>query len=152
MGTPFFSGGLRFQCQKCSACCRFDPGIVSLSENDLNRLVAWAGIPRSVFLERYCRWVSVVSPSGKTETRLCLQEKPDYDCILWDNGCTAYEARPLQCRSFPFWESVLQNESSWNSMAAECPGINCGNLHCGEEISGWLEKRKNEPFITRADG
>ena len=33
---------------------------------------------------------------------LCLKEKPNFDCILWKDGCEAYEGRPVQCRTYPF--------------------------------------------------
>lgn len=141
--------GLRFECRRCSACCRYDPGTVSLSENDLLRLMDWSGLGRDAFIEKYCRWVEMPSGNGFPVERLCLREKPGYDCILWDNGCTAYEARPLQCSSFPFWEYLVEDGDLWNSQAAGCPGMNRGKLHSPEEIRGWLEKRKREPFIEK---
>ena len=34
----FYSDGLRFECTRCSRCCRHTPGYVFLSENDVERL------------------------------------------------------------------------------------------------------------------
>ncbi len=80
--------------------------------------------------------------------RLSLREQDNYDCILWgENGCTAYEARPLQCRSYPFWDPHLDSEGSWNALASECPGVNQGTLHSEEEIQEWLLLRRKERFV-----
>lgn len=145
----FYANGLRFGCVRCSACCRFDPGTVSLSENDVQRLLEWSKLGRDAFVEAYCRWVPWPLPDGTPAERLCLKEKANYDCIFWDGGCTAYEARPLQCSSYPFWEGVLRDEDCWNAHAADCPGMNGGPLHSLAEIDAWLEKRRGEPFVTK---
>lgn len=141
--------GLRFECRRCSACCRYDPGTVSLSENDLSKLIVWSGLERDDFIEKYCRWVEISRCGDVAEERLCLKEKPGYDCILWDKGCTAYDARPLQCSSFPFWDYLVKDERLWENQAGECPGINQGQIHSHEEILSWLKKREQEPFIAR---
>lgn len=141
----FYKDGLRFECKRCSACCRHDPGFVYLSENDLERLTAWSALGRDEFIGKYCRWVS----RGSNEEYLCLLEKPGYDCILWDNGCIAYDARPLQCSSYPFWSSLLRDEDWWEANARDCPGINSGRLYTAEEIERHLERRRREPYVRR---
>lgn len=141
----FYTGGLRFECRRCSACCRHDPGFVYLSERDLERLLAWSGLVRDVFIATYCRWVF----RGSDEEYLCLLEKPGYDCILWDNGCIAYDARPLQCSTYPFWPSLLRDRDWWEANARDCPGIDTGRLYTAEEIDYRLEQRRQEPYIRR---
>ena len=40
-----------------------------------------------------------------------LVEKADnHDCIFYDRqrGCTVYEDRPRQCRTWPFWRPLLK--------------------------------------------
>lgn len=98
MDKQFWKSGLNFSCTRCSACCRFDPGFVFLSEHDLSRLLEWATMPKDEFIKVYCRWV----PKDDGFEYLSLKEKPNYDCILWDDGCKAYTARPRQCSDFPF--------------------------------------------------
>ena len=44
-------------------------------------------------------------------------------CVFFDfekKGCKIYEARPTQCRTFPFWEYFKNNQEE---LEAECPGI-----------------------------
>ena len=145
MCEPFYKDGLRFSCQRCSSCCRFDPGIVNLSEQDLTKLLAWSALDRDRFIEAYCRWI----PKGDGNEYLCLQEKSNFDCILWDNGCIAYENRPYQCSSYPFWTSLLTDEDWWEANAQDCPGVNKGDLHDRAEIEAHLTRRRSEPYIRR---
>lgn len=145
MDKPFWSEGLHFSCQRCSGCCRHEPGVVRLSEADLERLLRWADRSREDFIASYCRWVD----RGDGTENLCLREKKNYDCILWDQSCIAYESRPFQCSSYPFWNSLLQDEDWWAANAADCPGVNRGALHGPEEIEALLERRRREPYIVR---
>ena len=143
MQEPFYSDGLRFGCTRCSKCCRHTPGYVFLSEADIGPLLRALTVSRQVFLQKYCRRVRF----GPVQ-RLSLKEKPNVDCILWEaGGCSVYKARPLQCRSFPFWSSCLVSVQEWQFRGRQCPGIGTGPLHNREEIEDWLAQRIKEPFI-----
>ncbi len=65
-----------------------------------------------------------------------LTEKPNYDCIFLEipGRCQVYAVRPRQCRTWPFWRSVLRDQESWDASARNCPGMNAGRLHTVEEI------------------
>ena len=144
MEEPFYKDGLHFECQRCSGCCRFDSGYVFLSHQDLDRLASNLSLTQDEFLEKYCVKVDMGG-----YFRISLIEKPNYDCIFWrDGGCAVYEARPLQCRSYPFWEHQLESKEAWENVAKSCPGINKGALHSRQEIEEWLAKRKMEKLIT----
>jgi len=140
---PFYDGGLNFSCTRCSSCCRYEPGYVFLSKNDLMLLAEALKITYTDVVEKYCRWVPV--PGGKKQ--LSIREKPGFDCIFWQDGCSIYQARPLQCRTFPFWESTLSSPEAWKNLT--CPGTGKGTLHCLEYIEGCLAKRKAEPILER---
>jgi Fe-S-cluster containining protein len=142
-GKTFYEDGLRFECTRCSKCCRHTPGYVFLSEEDIGPLLSALNLSRHDFLRLYCRHVRI-GPAH----RLSLKEKPNVDCILWEGGgCSVYAARPLQCRSFPFWSSCLSSADEWELHARQCPGMGKGRLHSREEIEGWLAQRLREPFI-----
>ncbi|MBR5672070.1 MAG: YkgJ family cysteine cluster protein [Spirochaetales bacterium] len=144
MEEPFYKDGLHFECQRCSGCCRFDSGYVFLSHQDLDRLASNLSLTQDEFLEKYCVKVDMGG-----YFRISLIEKPNYDCIFWrDGGCAVYEARPLQCRSYPFWEHQLESKEAWENVAKSCPGINKGALHSRQEIEEWLGRRKMEKLIT----
>jgi len=143
----FYSRGLRFSCKRCSTCCRFEPGFVFLSDKDVSALRAALKLGYDEFLALYCRWI----PAEDGKSKLSLKDKSNYDCVFWakEAGCRVYEARPLQCVSFPFWSSVLKNEDSWEMTARECPGMNQGGFHSSESIEKWLNDRQNEPIIQQ---
>ena len=123
-----------------------------LSERDLSRLAQGLGMDYAAFIETWCRWVPYLPGSE----RLSLREKANLDCVFWSDdvvaggGCSVYDTRPLQCRSFPFWDSVLCSPLAWKRTAAECPGMNSGKLHTGEEIDDWLRRLEGELVIERS--
>jgi Fe-S-cluster containining protein len=149
----FYSGGLRFSCTRCSSCCRHESGFVFLSGKDTGLLADECQMGYNDFVNTYCRWTPGFWSAGQGDgepERLSLREKPNFDCIFWNGACTVYRARPLQCRVFPFWQSILRSEDAWNAAAAECPGMNRGTLHGRDEIEDCLAARAAEPIITRA--
>jgi Fe-S-cluster containining protein len=141
---PFYAQGLRFSCARCSECCRIDPGFVFLRKNDTELLVSALKTEYSVFIKRYCRWV----PNAGGGEQLSLKEKANYDCIFWSNGCAFYEARPLQCRAYPFWPSLLASRKTWDTLS--CAGMGRGTLYAREEIEALLARQRAEPIIERA--
>jgi Fe-S-cluster containining protein len=66
----------------------------------------------------------IIQYISKVGFRYTIKEIPFEDgfaCMLFDaekSGCKAYEARPAQCRSFPFWGHYNQEE-----LEEECIGI-----------------------------
>jgi Fe-S-cluster containining protein len=118
---------------------------VFLSENDLEKLIAQLKMDRNAFIKKFCRWVTDVN--GKKV--LSLREKSNKDCILWDSECTVYNTRPLQCRSFPFWKSIVSSAGAWAVAASGCPGMNYGKMHSQKEIGEYLKMRITEPIINR---
>ena len=157
---PFYSAGLCFSCVRCSACCRKESGFVYLSENDLSRLADEVNMDYTAFIKTWCRWVPFVRDSE----RLSLREKSNYDCVFWSEsgvrppenadpggnaGCTVYHARPLQCRTFPFWDSIVCSEAAWKAAGIGCPGINTGKQYTREEIEGFLCQMEEESVIER---
>ena len=139
----FYEAGLHFSCQRCSQCCRIDPGFVYLSATDLTNLCQWFKFKEIQFVSMYCRTV----PYYDGTKVLCLREKQNYDCILWNNGCTAYGARPVQCSTYPFWTWILDEREMWENCGRDCPGINSGRIWNKTEIE---QQRKmyelNEPI------
>jgi Fe-S-cluster containining protein len=142
---PFYAGGLRFSCTRCSTCCRYESGYVFLSGEDLDILTAALGMARGDFIKTWCRWV----PLGEETEYLSLKEKLNDDCIFWKDGCTVYRSRPLQCRTFPFWDSVVASAGAWERAGRECPGMGRGELYSMARIEDYLRARVSRPPLTR---
>ena len=149
MASPkelFYKNGLAFQCQRCSACCRHEPGFVFLSQVDLDALCKETKLEEDEFIAVYGRWVPW---EGELEI-LSLKEKANNDCIFWgDEGCAEYASRPYQCSSYPFWGSILRDKKTWEDCARDCPGIGKGAIIAGDVIESLLDERSNHPYITR---
>lgn len=57
------------------------------------------------------------------------------DCLFLENKrCGVYEARPTQCRTWPFWPEVLNSKSWSKEVASFCPGVGKGKTWSAEEI------------------
>ena len=144
----FYKNGLNFSCQRCSHCCRHEPGYVYLSESDLARLCDLFNLSSRDFILKFCRWV----PYYDGQEVLCLLEKENYDCVLWDGECTAYGARPIQCSTYPFWPFLLKSRTAWEAESRECPGINGGEYVSGGHIEKCLKSYElNVPKIRKEE-
>lgn len=114
---PWFSEGLKFKCTGCGQCCTGSPGYVYLSNGDLERLSNHFGLTEEEFKKKYTRYVD--------GDYALLDEASSYDCVfLKDKKCTVYEARPVQCRTFPWWIHHLRDSNDWEEASKRCEGIN----------------------------
>lgn len=113
---PWYKEGVRFQCTGCGACCTGSPGFVWVDEEEIEEMAQFLGIEVAHFVERYVR---------RVEGRWSLRElMPNYDCVfLKDKKCTLYEARPRQCRTFPFWPKIMESREAWEKAARSCEGM-----------------------------
>jgi Fe-S-cluster containining protein len=130
----WYNKGLNFQCTGCGQCCTGAPGYVWLTEEDIERLSTHLQMPRKEFLRRYTRFV---------RGRYSLTEKkPHYDCVFLENNkCSVYEARPVQCKKFPWWPQNLTSRNAWLEAAKHCEGIDSAEsvLFSEEEIKKQLD-------------
>ena len=104
----------------------------------------------TAFIQTWCRWVPFDRGGERRDERLALKEKSNFDCIFWNAGCTVYHVRPLQCRAFPFWDTVVCSPEAWEIAGRGCSGINAGELHNGEEIDNFLRLMEEELIVERS--
>ncbi|OQX28501.1 MAG: hypothetical protein B0D92_08585 [Spirochaeta sp. LUC14_002_19_P3] len=141
--NSFLDNGLQFECISCGHCCRHESGYVFLSEKDINGLAAYQHLSAEIFTKQYCRMVNI-----GTDIRVSLLETSDNDCIFWNQKCTVYEARPHQCRTYPFWPSIVSSKEQWCREGCDCPGIGRGKNYSREEIHRILEEIKRNKLIS----
>ena len=120
---PWYSEGLQFECTRCGKCCGGEPGYVWVDSAEIVALAARFEMSAKTFKKEYTRRARKGRWRGVT-----LLEKENYDCIFWENGsgCTVYEDRPRQCRTYPFWRRVLASPQTWRDESEECPGMDRG--------------------------
>lgn len=124
---PWYSGGLKFTCTECGDCCSGTPGYVWVTNAEIEALAAALRIDLESFEDLYVRQVGV---------RKSLKEFPSGDCVFLDEKrhCQVYQARPRQCRTWPFWDSNLKSPEDWKHTCDVCPGSGKGRLYSLVEI------------------
>jgi Fe-S-cluster containining protein len=130
---PWYKDGLQFSCSQCGDCCSGAPGYVWVNNEEIAAMAALVGMTADAFEEQYVRQVGI---------RKSLKEFASGDCIFLDpvkRGCTIYDARPRQCRTWPFWDSNLKSPADWAHTCEVCPGSGKGKLYQLEQIE---EQRK----------
>ncbi len=105
-------------CAGCGGrCCTGESGNIFVSPSEIAALCALLKIDESNFRMTYLE---------KRGYKFSLRERIvglSHDCIFYDReagGCSVYEARPAQCRTFPFWDYY---KSRVDELKRECPGI-----------------------------
>ena len=128
--------GLAFTCSACGDCCTGDPGHVWVNEAEIAALAGALDLTVPTFEEQYVR---------KVGSRRSLFERFNGDCILFDGAtrrCTVYEARPTQCRTWPFWPSNVESPEAWAETCEACPGSGQGQLHSVASIRARLREHQ----------
>ena len=121
----FFDQGLRFTCLKCGACCVGEPGTIYVTQSEIETISASLQQPVEAFTAQY------LYPYKDSYS---IKEDKEGRCLFFDDGCTIYDIRPLQCRTFPCWFSSLRSERLWRDIQSQCPGIGRGRLYSREEL------------------
>ena len=125
---PWFHEGLRFECTGCGDCCTGAPGYVWVNHEEIAALADQVGMGVEEFERKYVRRVGI---------RKSLIEFENGDCVFFDGAtrrCTVYEARPRQCRTWPFWQSNVRTREDWEQTCQVCPGSGRGQLVTVEEV------------------
>ena len=125
---PWYRDGLNFTCTQCGNCCTGAPGVVWVDDTEIKAIADLTGKSTGEVLLMHTRLYA---------GRRTLTEYANGDCTFFDpekRGCTIYEARPVQCRTWPFWNSNLKDKASWDSLSPDCPGAGKGAFVSFEEI------------------
>ena len=128
-GSPaWYADGLAFACTQCGNCCRTHGSYayVYLAEADVRAIAAHLELEREVFLERYCR-----EEDGWTVLAIDAPACPFLDGA---SRCSIYSVRPMQCRTWPFWQENLERVVWEGPVRDCCPGIGRGPVVPAEEI------------------
>ncbi|HAG90573.1 MAG TPA: zinc/iron-chelating domain-containing protein [Bdellovibrionales bacterium] len=115
--SKFIEKGLHFQCQGSGKCCvsRGEYGEVYLTREDRKKMAEHLGLSVGEFKKKYC--------AGADGVWGLIQPEGLEDCIfLKDKRCQVYEARPTQCRTWPFWPENMNAKAWKKEVVAFCPG------------------------------
>lgn len=120
---------MKFECQDsckgkcCSSSWNQGWGFVFLTKGDIAKLSKYLNKAVSEFADygqfRFTRFSAGPTAQWFLKTNLGT-------CRFFKNGkCGVYEARPTQCRTFPFWPEYMKPQS-WEKLKSICPGIGEG--------------------------
>ena len=91
-----------------------------VNEADVARAAAFLGMDAEEFERRYVY---------RTPKKMRLRTPKKQHCyFLEGEGCRIHPAKPLQCRTFPFWPELIDSSREWWRAGRMCPGIGKGPL------------------------
>jgi Fe-S-cluster containining protein len=130
--TEWWHDGVRFECQGSGKCCvsRGQYGFVYVNLAERKKLAELKNLSLSDFTKTFC---------SKTGGWFHFKN-PGSDCqFLQDNRCSVYEARPTQCRTWPFWPQNMKAKAWKVEVASYCPGVGKGPIRSRAEIEAELK-------------
>ena len=106
-------------CNSCKGnCCIGESGYIWINSAEIQALALHLKISSEDLKKRYL---------NKIEYKYSIKEiqlaSNNYACCFFDldkKQCSVYDARPNQCRTFPFWDYFKENEEE---VYKECPAI-----------------------------
>jgi len=105
-------------CDTCEGnCCIGESGYIWVTLTDIQNISEFIGENIDIFYKNYIK---------KVKYKYSLKEieyNDGFKCVFFDEkkrGCKIYLVRPMQCRTFPFWEHFKTNIKE---VEDECPGI-----------------------------
>lgn len=108
-----------YGCNSCKGnCCIGESGYIWINSAEIQALALHLKISSEDLKKRYL---------NKIEYKYSIKEiqlaSNNYACCFFDldkKQCSVYDARPNQCRTFPFWDYFKENEEE---VYKECPAI-----------------------------
>ena len=138
----WYEDGLPFSCTACGNCCksRGEYSHVYLREEEALAMAAHLQISPEAFMAEYAQF---------DQGWITLKPGLERCAFLGEDGkCGVYEVRPVQCRTWPFWDVNLKRATWEGDVNPTCPGSRTGQLHSAERIDAiakatedWYEDR-----------
>ena len=111
--------GLRFSCRRCGRCCAAKDSLVLVNKQELQAMAAYLKVGVPDFMKKF---------TEKADGFVSIMSRPNGTCVFYQDGCTIYPVRPIQCRTFPFWSDVVKSPHRWQEQAKKCKGMNKGKI------------------------
>jgi len=122
-----------FECRQCGYCCQGET-TVSLTPEDLQRLVAYLGLPFEEVKKKYLRITG----------NIVQMKTVDGHCVFYNEGCTVHSGKPWRCSQWPLHPSILADPGNFEAIHHSCPGIKAeiGYEEFSRLLAELLEKSK----------
>tara|TARA_B100000686_G_scaffold31744_1_gene32939 strand:- start:1111 stop:1533 length:423 start_codon:yes stop_codon:yes gene_type:complete len=125
-----------FECQPdCFKCCS-KPGLVFLTTQEAKQAAQYLGISLLRFKSEFLT---------KQDKIWLIEVEEDHPCpFLTHKGCAIHEAKPVQCRTYPFWHENMESKNHWALTSVFCPGIGNGPEIEKKEIKKFLNEDRSQ--------
>jgi Fe-S-cluster containining protein len=102
-----------FECVKCGNCCSV-PGEVFLTLEEGENIAKFLNVDFEDFRKKSMK---------KVWRHYIFNMTYKGGCVFWkDRRCSIYEARPEQCRTFPYWDELQASHENWKEIEGYCEG------------------------------
>jgi len=106
-------------CDTCAGnCCIGESGYIWINKQEIDFLAKHLNLSIEETRDKY-----LYKKAYKYSIKEVKLSEDNYACTFFDlkkRQCSIYEARPTQCRTFPFWEYFKENTQE---VYKECPAI-----------------------------
>ncbi len=106
-------------CNSCGgSCCIGESGYIWVTFSEIEAIAKELKLSIEDFAQTY-----LIRAKNRYSLKEYYDEELGYACIFFDKKtrrCKIYNARPTQCRTFPFWKDFKDNI---NELIQECPGV-----------------------------
>ena len=150
-GEDWYKDGLSFACHSCGHCCSGSTGSVRFTDAEAAAMAARLHVTKDQFYDQYTRKRGRAK-NAYVELKEKRTARHGYDCVFLDRDtvpgkaiCSLYEARPAQCRTWPFWEENLTSKAVWERVRLGpegCKGIGAGPVVAYRDIVAQRETTK----------
>ncbi|MEA3315772.1 MAG: YkgJ family cysteine cluster protein [Campylobacterota bacterium] len=107
------------KCETCGGkCCIGESGYIWITPQEILKLSQNLKITQQELIDKY-----LIKYDYKYSIKEKIISDNNFACIFFDTikmQCSVYDARPKQCRTFPFWEYFRNNIEE---LKEECPAI-----------------------------
>jgi len=105
-------------CAMCEGrCCTGESGYIYVTKDEIKDIAEVLKIDINELRVKY------LFKKGYKYSIKEFKYNDSYECVFYDrqsNGCRIYNARPSQCKTFPFWDYY---KTRVDELKQECPGI-----------------------------
>jgi len=106
------------KCDECAGkCCTGESGNIFVNSTEIEKISEHLNLSNENFVKDYLRKV------GYKYSIKEVKKEDSYECLFFDEinkNCSIYEARPTQCKTFPFWDYY---KSRVGELKEECIGV-----------------------------
>lgn len=118
----WFKDAITFSCTSCGKCCKTKGSnrvYLNLAESEV--MSSHLGLSLEAFHEKYTD--NRLDKNGLMLKSIKQHETKKQCTFLDGNKCSIYEARPTQCKTYPFWPQNMIGPAEWVAESHMCEGI-----------------------------